>query len=151
MITVKFFVNNSERIKVTKDITELFTLNGTLRNSSSIINASLQVDTSQLDTALFMTTNYFQIVEFNRYYFLLDMVCVTNNLFDITGHVDVLHTYSNAIKQQEAIIKRQESKWNLYLNDGSFKIYQNPTVVTKPFPSGFNTQQFVLAIAGGGG
>ena len=47
-----------------------------------------------------------------------------------------------------AIVKRQENRWNLYLDDGSFKVYQNPMVLTKAFPQGFTTQEFVLAVAG---
>ena len=63
-------------------------------------------------------------------------------------HVDALTSFANDIKANTAIIKRNENKWNLYLNDGTFKIYQNPDVLTKEFPSGFNAQEFILAVAG---
>ena len=60
----------------------------------------------------------------------------------------MLSTYADSIIELSGIIKRQENNWNLYLNDGSFKIYQNPIVQVKSFPNGFTEQEFVLSIAG---
>ena len=88
------------------------------------------------------------IEEFNRSYFITNIRAIRTNVYEITGHVDVLSTYADYIKDCTALIRRQENKWNLYLNDSVFKVYQNPVVNTFPFPSGFSTKEFVLAIAG---
>lgn len=60
-------------------------------------------------------------------------------------------SFADGIRNNTAIIKRQQEQWNLYLNDGSLKCYQDPIILTKAFPSGFTTQEFVLAVAGAAG
>lgn len=137
--------NNSEPIKVDKDITNILTVTGTLREGTSIIDPVIKIECNIADVA---GCNYLTIDAFGRKYFVKDIVSVRNNLVEFTCHVDVLSTYKNEIRNNTGIIRRQENTWNLYLNDGSLKIYQNPYVITKEFPSGFNTQEFVLAIAG---
>ena len=73
---------------------------------------------------------------------------VRNGLWQISGHVDVLSTYKDAILQNRAIIQRSESNYNLKLNDGLFKTQQNPRITTIPFGTGFTTSNYVLALAG---
>ena len=137
--------NNSENNKVTKDTTTITTLTGTLKENTSIINPVILTEISMENIK---DANYMTISQFDRSYFITDIKSIRNGIVEIYGHVDVLSTYANQIKLSKAIIKRQEVSWNLYLNDGSFRIYQNPVVATKSFPSGFTTQEIVLAIAG---
>lgn len=138
--------NNSEKNRVDKEITDIITLSGTLKNDTSIINP---VFTIQGDLMALSVCNYFTVETFGRSYFITDIISVRNGMVELHGHCDVLSSFKNQIRENQAIISKQEEKWNLYLNDGSFKLYQNPLVLTRPFPSGFNTQQFVLAVAGG--
>lgn len=137
--------NSSENNKVDKTLTTLSTMTGTLKNETSIIDPVIIFEGSLSNLK---NCNYCTISEFGRSYFVNDIRSVRNGLIELTCHVDVLSTYATAIRGNRAIIKRQENNWNLYLNDGSFNSYQNPYVLTKLFPSGFNTSQFILAIAG---
>ena len=121
------------------------TLTGELKEGTSIINPTILVENLPSTLASY---NYMEIPSFNRCYFINDMVSTRNSLVEISCHVDVLSSFASQIRGNEAIIKRQENNWNLYLNDGVFKVYQNSVVLTKPFPSGFNTQELVLAVAG---
>ena len=131
-------ISSSEKNKLDKHITTISALSGTLRNGTSIIDP---VITFEGDISNFVECNYMTIPAFNRSYFV-------TNIIEISAHVDVLSTYAAEIRSNSAILHRQEHKWNLYLNDGVFKIYQNPMILAKAFPSGFNTQEFVLAVAG---
>ena len=88
------------------------------------------------------------IYEFKRNYFITSMESVRNGLYIINGHVDVLTTYASAIKANTAIVQRQANTFNLYLDDGAFKIYQNPIVETFTFPQGFAGHMFVLTVMG---
>lgn len=65
-------------------------------------------------------------------------------------HVDVLKSFSEEIKQQYAVVARQENTYNLMLDDGIFMVYQNPKFQTKLFSAEapFETQEFVLVVAG---
>lgn len=137
--------NSSEVNKVSKTLTTLSTVSGTLKEQTSIIDPVIKI---QADLASFTFCNYMYISTFGRYYFVNDIKSITDNIIEISGHVDVLQTYSQEIRANTAITRRQENNWNLYLNDGTFRVYQDPKVITKAFPSGFTTQELVLAVAG---
>ncbi len=137
--------NKSEKIRMDKSLTNITTLSGTLKQETSIVDPVVLVQCNLSDVA---QCNYATISAFDRKYFVTDIVSVRNGLVEIHMHVDVLTTYKSQLKDCTGITKRQQKKWNLYLNDGSFKVYQNPKVLTKSFPSGFNTMEFVLAVAG---
>lgn len=139
-------INNSEKNRLDKSITDIVTLSGTLREQTSIINPVIVIEG---DLSSFVNCNYMTISAFNRSYFINNITSINNNLFEISAHVDVLSTYKSQIRENSAIIARQEKKWNLYLNDGVFKTYQNPYIVTKAFPSGFTEQHFIFSVAGG--
>lgn len=142
---IKLQRNNSEPIRVDKDIDDILTLSGTLREGTSIIDPVIKIECNIADVA---SCNYMTIDAFARKYFVKDIISLRNNLVEFHCHVDVLMTYRDGIRRNSGIVKRQENLWNLYLNDGSLKIYQNPHVITKEFPSGFNTQEFVFAVSG---
>ncbi len=143
---IKLQVNNSEKNKLDKSIMDIVTLSGTLRDQTSIINPVIVIEG---DLSSFVNCNYMTISAFNRSYFINNITSINNNLFEISAHVDVLSTYKSQIRDNSAIIARQEKKWNLYLNDGVFKTYQNPYIVTKAFSSGFTEQHFIFSVAGG--
>ena len=137
--------NNSEKNKLDKDITDIITLSGVLKNETSIINPVILIEG---DISSFTNCNYMTIPVFGRKYFITNIRSIRNNLFEVSAHVDVLSSFATQIRSNTAIIHRQENRWNLYLNDGSFRVYQNPMVLTREFPNGFTTQEFVLAVAG---
>lgn len=139
-------INNSEKNRLDKSITDIITLSGTLRDKTSIIDPIIVIEG---DLSSYVNCNYLTISAFNRSYFINNITSLRNDLFEITAHVDVLSTYKSQIRANSAIIARQEKKWNLYLNDGVFKTYQNPHIVTKAFPSGFTEQHFIFSVAGG--
>lgn len=137
--------SNSEKNRLTKDTETIMTVSGFLREGTSIIDPVIKIECDISDV---VGCNYLSIPIFGRKYFVNDIRSIRNRLFEFSCHVDVLSTYADAIRGNTGIIKRQENAWNLYLNDGTFKVYQNPNVLTRAFPSGFTTQEFVLAVAG---
>lgn len=137
--------NTSELNKLDKTLTTITTLTGTLKTETSIIDPVIIVEGTLSDLK---TCNYCTISEFGRSYFVNNIKSIRNNLIELTCHVDVVSTYKAQIRSQFAIVHKQENNWNLYLNDGSFKCYQNPIVLTKKFSNGFTTPSFVMAVAG---
>lgn len=89
----------------------LTTVKGSLKEGSSILTPQILVDTSnpELKDGVASFGNYAQIVEFNRYYFIDDVVLTTKNLWRISMRVDVLNTYANSILSQTALILRSEN------------------------------------------
>lgn len=145
MFDISFYINSSEKNKVDKTLTLITTISGVLKESTSIIDPVIVIEG---DLSAFTGCNYMQIETFGRSYFVNNIRSISNSLIEISGHVDVLSTYKNAIRKNQAIIRKQQNSWNLYLNDGSLRVYQDPEIIVKTFPSGFTTQEFVLAVAG---
>lgn len=145
-MTINFYTNQSEKNKLDKTLVSAFDLNGELKEDCSIIDPVIKIAADVSSMAL---VNYLYIPSFSRYYFINNVISINNDICEVHAHVDVLSTYKDEIRAQRAIVSRQEKKWNLYLNDGVFKTYQNPYIITKAFSSGFTSQHFVLSIAGG--
>ena len=142
---LKLYKNVSEKNVLDKNITELASLSGTLRDDCSIINPVIMIE----DTAGFdlKYTNYAYIEEFGRFYYINNIVC-KNGLFELQMHVDVLKTHANGIRANEAVIARQQNQYNLYLQDGVFKTYAYPHIQIKQFPTGFTDFNFIFSVAG---
>lgn len=139
--------NKSDDKAFTKSLTTITTLSGVLKESTSLIDPIIIIEASSATVA---NLNYITISDFKRSYFVKGVKSIKNNLWELTCHVDVLSSFSAEIKANTAIITRQESKWNLFLNDDSIRCYQNPTIVTREFPTGFfpSSPTYVLLVAG---
>lgn len=146
-MTIQIQQTTSEKNRIGKAIRTLYTASGALREETSIINPVIRISGANVPTL--KNANYMYIPDFNRYYFITDIKSVRNGLIEISGHVDVLQTYSSQIRSNTAIVKRNANSWNLYIEDGLFKTYANPHIFTKLFPSGFKDPSFVLSVAGG--
>ena len=145
-MTITLYRNESEHEKVDKTLVIIRNVTGTLRAETSLINPVIQF-TGTL--ASFSNVNHVYIPDFGRYYYVTGMRSIRDGLVEMSMHVDVLMTYKSQIRANTAIVKQQEQRWNLYLNDGSLRVYQNPRVYTKPFQGGFGASwDFVLAVAG---
>ena len=143
-MTITLYNTGSEKNAVNKSLTEVMTLTGTLRESSSIVDPVIHISGDSTITG----ANYAYIPEFGRYYFVTEIESVRNGLWRVHMHVDVLYTYRAQIKANSAIIQRNEIDYDLKLNDGLFKVQQNPRIAQFSFPAGFTNWNFVLAIAG---
>lgn len=144
------YTNNSTDNTVTKSLTTLATITGTLRDSCSIIDPVITVSNAVMNNAIAAACNYAMIADFGRYYFVKN-ITFKNNCFELSMHVDVLSSFQTPLKALDAVIARNENRYNLYLQDGYFKTYQNPHVSIKPFPAGFTDHHYILAVAGAGG
>lgn len=145
-MTIDLYRNNSEKNRVTKTLTSLGSLSGALVRETSLTNPAITVTGI---TDIILNCNYIYIEEFDRFYFVNDIISVRNDMWQLNCNVDVLMSFRNEILNQTAVIQRNEKEWNLYLDDGIFKSYQNPIIQTKNFPSGFSGSDFILAVAGG--
>lgn len=144
--TIELQTNLSEKTSLDKQLSTVLQISGTLREGTSIIDPVITIEG---DMVSLIGVNYMTIPIFGRSYFIQNMRVLVNGLIEINAHCDVLSSFKSQIRSNTAIVRRQENNWNLYLNDGTFKVYQNPVVLTKPFPNGFGDFNFILAIAGG--
>lgn len=143
MVHLTLYKNMSERIRVEKNIIQLGVMEGTFRGTADILNPTLLVKGEFTNQC-----NYFYIQEFGRYYFVSKPVIPANGLVELHGEVDPLMSWKEGILSNGGIVGRQETKYNLYLQDPQIHAYQNAMVGTLEFPQGFTSEHFVLAVVG---
>ena len=142
-MTIELMFNSSPANQVSKSLSIIDTVSGYLREATSILSPTIIIERNT-PTGF----NYMHIPEFNRYYFVTNIASQQTNLIAVSGTVDVLQSFASQIRSCNAIIKRQENSYNLYLDDGIFKCYSNPKHKIQKFPYGFNSFSYILAIAG---
>ena len=143
---IKLCNTSDPREKVKKTVTSGATFSCVLKEGTSIFNpvVILQTDASVYNF------NYMHIPAFGRFYFITDIRSIGNNRWEVSGHVDVLNTYASGILNNDAVIKRQQNLYNLYLNDPDFQTYNNDVIQTKKFTDSEFSKNltYVLAING---
>lgn len=139
--------NEQEKNEINKTPLLLATYTGELKAETSIIDPVILIECDLADVA---NANYMTIPSFERSYFITNITSVRTGLVQFEAHCDVLSSFKNEILANEAVIKRQESEYNLYTTDKQMKYFQKPEVTVKQFPQGFNGYTVILAVAGGG-
>ena len=146
-INVKLMHNSSPVEKIGKNL-----------DAGTEFTCDLKADTSVLKPTLILQSasslagfNYMYIPDFNRYYFIDDIVSKNNVIWEVSGHVDVLQTYKEGILSNTAVLRRQQNKYNTYLNDDKWPVYTYDDVITFKFTnSGFKKAlEYLLVVAGG--
>lgn len=111
---ILLYQNTTENNRVDKTayLTSAGTLSGALKEGTSVLNPSILIERDALPSC-----NYINIPEFGRYYFITNIHSVRNKLWQLDCLVDALMTYKDQIKQQTAIIARQENSYNAKMFD----------------------------------
>lgn len=143
---ITLYRNISAPNVVRKRLVLVDTIEGVLHEPSSIIAPTIIIERNT-PTGF----NYINIPAFNRYYYVTGISSMGNSLVAVTMKVDVLMSFSNEIGELNAIVRRQENNYNLYLDDGIFKAYQNPLYKQIAFPNSFHEYSYILALAGNSG
>jgi hypothetical protein len=144
-MTIQLYRNISTAERVNKSITAVGSaLTGTIKEESSIIDPVITIAAQNLPDA-----NYLYITEFKRYYYINNIVCDYDGMFQIEAHVDVLMSNAATIRHQRAVVAKQQYRYNLYLNDPDYRTYSDPWIITREFPSGFSDPCYLLTLRGG--
>ena len=130
--------NYSENNKLDKSIVKIVELQGYLREQTSLINPQILIEfhPEQFDgyvkednqvyvmyngvkitwdsfiNKYVLSANYAYIPEFNRYYFINDIISIRQNLWQISLSVDVLMSYKNQILETKAFVARNQNEFN---------------------------------------
>lgn len=145
-ISVTLKVNSSPVEKIGKTLSPGTEFTCLLKDNCSILNPVIDVSSNSNLSGY----NYMYIPEFDRYYFINDIASLHNNIWRISGHVDVLETYKTAILNNQAVVRRQVAKYNTYLNDPEWKTYAYETIAAHKFSgTPFNKGlKYILTVAG---
>lgn len=149
-MNIKLCSSTSEIVAINKDITIIDDVSATIKGALSVENPVLIL---QYKSNIQPNVNYVYIQEYNRYYFVTDIINLTGGRYEIHCKVDVLMSFKDDILNLSCIVDKQSSKdnANMYLDDGSFVVQSKEFVDTINFPRGFNDNgEFILITAGGG-
>ena len=143
-VTCNIYINSSENNKLDKDLTNIVSTNVMFKEDTDLVNPYIVIDTSTDITGC----NYMQLGD--KYYYITSIECLPGGLYGINGHVDVLMTYRDQIRQQTGLIARNLNSYNRFLNDERVKLFAYEQVKTLAFSSGFSKiMQYYLVTIGG--
>ena len=116
-MTLTYWSGYSKRKNSTKQPTSGTDVTVYLKDNCSVVNPIFQASTVPT------TANYFYIADFGRYYFLSNVVQISNSIWEFTLEVDVLASYKSAIGSTVARIAFAATGWDKDIVD--------PRTVTK--------------------
>lgn len=145
-MNLTLYYNASERKVIGKSLRTLGTVKGVLKGDASITSPTFVVEAN---SSYFNGVNYLYWEETNRYYYIDDIQALTGGRMLFVCSVDVLESFKTQIKQQTAILDKQQTLSNMYYNDGSFKKDTREFYTIKSFSNGFNDNgEYILITAG---
>lgn len=120
-------------------------LTGTVKEDCNILEPVVIIENATVPDI-----NYAYIPDFGRYYYVAPPVALNTNRWELHMHVDVLKTYASGIMSAPCIVAKSADTFNLYLNDNSYKCYQDPYIFSERFPQGFDlsNSNFVVTLFG---
>lgn len=144
-MVIELLENNYNTKSFTRNFINTLTLEGVLKEGSNVLNPEIVVEVDNPSNF-----NMMHIPAFNRYYFI-EVENLTDNLWKIKAiESDVLFNNKTKLLNLDAIIDKQENKFNKYIDDGSYVTQLNTFIETKNFSNGFNDEgKFILITAGG--
>lgn len=146
-VTADFYVCDSDRRNLYKNISLIFTTDFVFYENSSIMQPRLRLAYNANITGC----NYMYIPVLNRYYFIDDISFNNAGEMIVTGQIDVLETYQQQIAGITCNIARYEN-YDLSLCPDTNILIKNYNIINiYKSDSGFDTTfgDYVLQIVGG--
>lgn len=142
---IELYTVTTERNRIRKNLGTGIVVNGYLRSESGIMKPVFELE---LENAT--TYNYVYISDFNRYYFIDNVVSVRTNIWRVECSCDVLMSYAEQILQCDVIAANSESDSETYMSGSAWQVTKQNVTDIINFPQGFNdTGEFILITAGG--
>lgn len=124
MMNAIFYKNTTENNRVYKNnyLQQWQDLDIILKEECSLTNPVLTVQISGLIEA-----NYVYIPDFNRYYFITNIVSIRMSVWEVYLHIDVLMSFKDKFMGLSAAVNRNEFKYNARLVDDYLPVEYVPT------------------------
>lgn len=155
--TITLYKCTAENTKIDKSgaLSSAKSITGEVLFDLSILNPKILIETDS-DISRY---NYLYIPLFHRYYFITDIIGKEANFWEISAKVDVLMSWKSEILQLAAIVKRSESLYNMYIDDGSLIANQDKKIYVLGFTNsegysnfqnsdGSYNDNFILTVSG---
>lgn len=123
MAVTVYFTTESKRENSTKQRTMSISHSCTFKNGCSVLRPTLLLE---IESNTFPVYTGFQIE--NRYYNVTNITSVRQNLFEISGTIDVLATYKAQILASTFYVSYSSHKSSIWLPDTRIPVQKNETV-----------------------
>lgn len=116
--SLRFYKMTCEKNRVYKlnYLTNRLDFMGVLKSATSLSTPSVVIETSNGITDL-EGYNYVHIYQFHRYYFITDMISISDKLTQVNMRVDVLMTFRAKFITLDAMIGRNENDFDMLIED----------------------------------
>lgn len=143
---IRLYNNISDNRTIRKKLLNEFSLTGTLRDSCSLIEPVINIESSNV-----LRFNYAYIPDFQRYYFVKEITNLRKNIWTLELEVDPLMSFKGDILALQVVVDKQSSD-NLgdeYIDDGSLVADSFTFKNVYNFSNGFNNSgEYILITAG---
>ena len=143
---IRLYNNISDNRTVRKKLLNEFSLTGTLRDSCSLIEPVINIESSNV-----LRFNYAYIPDFQRYYFVKEITNMQKNIWTLELEVDPLMSFKGDILALDVVVDKQSSDsiGDEYIDDGSLVADNNTFTSVYNLSSGFNDHgEYILITAG---
>lgn len=140
--SVTFYTNSSDNNVLNKSISSTTSATVVFKENVDLIEPVLILQNNNY----IQVSNYMEML--GRYYYITSIECMPGNLLKVKARVDVLMSYRDQIKANNAIITRNANNINTYIPDSKMKITSYTTVNTIQASAGFSNslKYYLLAI-----
>ena len=143
---IKLYYNSSDNRCINKELKNEFSISGTLREETSVINPEITITSTST-----LRYNYCYIPTLRRYYYINNIISVKNNVWKLIMEVDPLMSFKNDILSLKVVVSKQSSIDNgdEYIDDGSLVTDNLMFKTVYNFANGFNNNsEYILITAG---
>ena len=143
---IRLYNNVSDNRTIRKKLLNEFSLTGTLRDSCSLIEPVINIESSNV-----LRFNYAYIPDFQRYYFVKEITNLRKNIWTLELEVDPLMSFKGDILALDVVVDKQSSDsiGDEYIDDGSLVADNNTFTSVYNLSSGFNDHgEYILITAG---
>lgn len=143
---IRLYNNVSDNRTIRKKLLKEFSLTGTLRDSCSLIEPVINIESSNV-----LRFNYAYIPDFQRYYFVKEIINLRKNIWTLELEVDPLMSFKGDILALDVVVDKQSSDsiGDEYIDDGSLVADNNTFTSVYNLSSGFNDHgEYILITAG---
>lgn len=145
-MNIILYDNKSPKNKIGKTLVNANNITGTLRGETSTSNIQMLLNIVDLNPY-----NYMYIADFNKYYFITNIISVRTGLWMVNASIDVLESYKNEILQLNVILSDTESVGSKQYRNGSCwdVLVKDKTDIVSFSDGLLQTGEFILITAGG--
>lgn len=143
---IRLYNNISDNRTIRKKLLNEFSLTGTLRDTCSLIEPVINIESSNV-----LRFNYAYIPDFQRYYFVKEITNLRKNIWTLELEVDPLMSFKGDILALDVVVDKQSSDLigDEYIDDGSLVADNNTFTSVYNLSSGFNDHgEYILITAG---